>query len=65
MAIADAVRGAGARSVITTEKDFVRLLPFRPFPVTIGYVPLAIEIERPESFDAWLRERVAAARSAS
>jgi tetraacyldisaccharide 4'-kinase len=64
-AIADAVRSAGARSVITTEKDFVRLLPFRPFPVTIGYAPLAIEIERPESFDAWLRERMAATRSAS
>jgi tetraacyldisaccharide 4'-kinase len=64
-AIADAVRSAGARSVITTEKDFVRLLPFRPLPVTIGYVPLAIEVERPESFDAWLKERVAAARSAS
>jgi tetraacyldisaccharide 4'-kinase len=65
MAIADAVRSTGARAAITTEKDFVRLLPFRPFPVTIGYMPLAIEIERSESFDAWLKERVAAARSAS
>ena len=65
MTIAEAVRSTGVRAAITTEKDFVRLLPFRPFPVTIGYMPLAIEIERPETFDAWLRERVAAARSAS
>ena len=34
-------RGAGA--VVTTEKDFVRLLPFRPFPLPVAYLPLTME----------------------
>ena len=30
---------------MTTEKDFVRLLPFRPFPVPVAYLPLTMELE--------------------
>src|SRR4029453_12935292 len=37
--IADRARGAGARSIVTTEKDLVRLLPFRPFPLPLEPVP--------------------------
>jgi tetraacyldisaccharide 4'-kinase len=54
-----------ARAVLTTEKDLVRLLPFRPFPIPVGFAPLTLEIEAPETFDAWLKERVAAARRPS
>jgi len=56
-----AARAAGARGVITTEKDYVRLLPFRPFRVPVAFAPLVIEIEQPAEFDAWLRARVHAA----
>ena len=29
-------RQRGAARVLTTEKDYVRLLPFRPFPLPVG-----------------------------
>lgn len=64
-AIEEAARRSGARAVITTEKDLVRLLPFRPFPFPLGFAPLALEIDAPETFDAWLMERVDAARRQS
>ena len=39
-------RAAGARRVVTTEKDAVRLLPFRPFAAAgRGCVPLTIELD--------------------
>ena len=61
----DAARACGARAIVTTEKDLVRLLPFRPFRVAVGCAPMAIELESPGTFDAWLMERVHAARQAS
>jgi tetraacyldisaccharide 4'-kinase len=48
-------RAAGAARIVTTEKDFVRLLPFRPFAIAIDAVPLAIAIDDQASFEAWLR----------
>ena len=55
--VADAVRRVGARSVLTTEKDAVRLerLDLRAIPVAA--VPLVAEIE-PGFFD-WLSARLA------
>jgi tetraacyldisaccharide 4'-kinase len=53
-AVMEAARGAAARLVLTTEKDLVRLLPFRPFALPVAYVPLTLEIERRDTFDAWL-----------
>jgi len=53
-----AARASGAPGVITTEKDLVRLLPFRPFPVPVAFAPLVLEMESPAEFDAWLRSRV-------
>jgi tetraacyldisaccharide 4'-kinase len=61
-AIAAAARQSGARAVLTTEKDLVRLLPFRPFQVAVAFAPLVLRIEAPETFDTWLAERVALAR---
>lgn len=60
--IGQEARTAGALAVLTTEKDYVRLLPFRPFALPIVFAPLTLELERPDAFDAWLRERVDAAR---
>ena len=63
--IIDAMRACQARAVVTTEKDLVRLLPFRPFHVPVGFAPLTIEIEAADTFDAWLKERVCAARQSA
>jgi tetraacyldisaccharide 4'-kinase len=55
-------RAAGADAVVTTEKDYVRLLPHRPFVLPAGYVPLTMEVEPRDEFKAWLAASVAAAR---
>jgi tetraacyldisaccharide 4'-kinase len=57
-----AARAAGAGLVITTEKDLVRLLPFRPFPAPIAWVPLTVSVEPQPEFDRWLLAAVTAAR---
>lgn len=62
-AIVEAVKSAGAACVLTTEKDYVRLLPFRPFAVPVGYLPSTIEIEPAADFDRWLRSTVEKARA--
>jgi tetraacyldisaccharide 4'-kinase len=60
--IADLARAAGAARVVTTEKDLVRLLPFRPFPLPFEAVPLTLEIEDRASLEAWLLSVVRQAR---
>jgi tetraacyldisaccharide 4'-kinase len=60
--LAERARTAGARRIVTTEKDLVRLLPFRPFAVPIDAVPMAMAIDDRSSFDAWLLSRVKGAR---
>jgi tetraacyldisaccharide 4'-kinase len=60
--IQEAAFGAGAVGVLTTEKDYVRLLPFRPFVLPIVFAPLTLELEPAATFDAWLRERMDHAR---
>ena len=52
--ITDRARSSGAATVVTTEKDLVRLLPFRPFPIAIVAVPMTIAIDQEPLFDAWL-----------
>jgi tetraacyldisaccharide 4'-kinase len=55
-------RARGAAMVVTTEKDLVRLLPFRPFPMPVAYLPLAVSIEPAAAFEDWLLAAVRAAR---
>lgn len=62
-AIIDAARSSGAALVVTTEKDLVRLLPFRPFPLPVAFVPLHVEVEPAGTFDDWLRARLQDARA--
>ena len=57
-----AARAAGADAVLTTEKDFVRLLPHRPFSMPTGWVPLTMEPDPLPEFRHWLAGSVAAAR---
>jgi tetraacyldisaccharide 4'-kinase len=60
--IGQAARAAGAEAVLTTEKDFVRLLPHRPFPMRAGWVPLTMEPDPLPEFRRWLAGSVSAAR---
>lgn len=53
---------AGAAAVLTTEKDYVRLLPHRPFPMAVGWLPLTMEPEPAGPFRHWLLSSIAAAR---
>ena len=50
------------RGFLTTEKDFVRLLPFRPFPLPVGWVPLTMEPDPLPEFRRWLAGALAGAR---
>jgi len=59
----DRARAAGARRIVTTEKDLVRLLPYRPFAMPIEAVPMTVAIDDRASFDAWLLSRVRGARA--
>jgi tetraacyldisaccharide 4'-kinase len=60
--IAGQARATGATCVLTTEKDYVRLLPFRPFPVPIGWVALTMEPDPLPEFRQWLAGALAGAR---
>ncbi|HJR60469.1 MAG TPA: tetraacyldisaccharide 4'-kinase [Vicinamibacterales bacterium] len=57
-----AARRAGAGAILTTEKDYVRLLPHRPFPVRVGWVPLTMEPEPAAEFRQWLVSSMASTR---
>jgi tetraacyldisaccharide 4'-kinase len=61
-----AVVGGGASGVVTTEKDMVRLLPFRPLPFPLAWQRLDVTINPADAFDRWLTEclRDADARAA-
>lgn len=60
--LASEARAAGATCVLTTEKDYVRLLPFRPFPMPFGWVPLTMEPDPLPEFRHWLAGALAGAR---
>ncbi|MGH9308005.1 MAG: tetraacyldisaccharide 4'-kinase [Vicinamibacterales bacterium] len=57
-----AARGHDAVRIMTTEKDYVRLLPFRPFAVPVQQVPLVLEPDPIDRFRDWLAMEVAAVR---
>jgi tetraacyldisaccharide 4'-kinase len=57
-------REQGAGFVVTTEKDLVRLLPFRPFPLSVAWVPLSVRVEPADAFNEWLTRAVVNAREA-
>jgi tetraacyldisaccharide 4'-kinase len=60
--LAERARKAGAKAIVTTEKDVVRLLPFRPMPSPVVWVPLDMRIEPAPAFRAWLAARLVAER---
>jgi tetraacyldisaccharide 4'-kinase len=60
--IVQRARAAGARRIVTTEKDLVRLLRYRPFPMPIVTVPLRLEPQPIEAFKEWLSGEIRSAR---
>ena len=55
-------QAAGAGAILTTEKDYVRLLRYRPFPMAVGWLPLTMEPEPVADFKRWLATSMASAR---
>jgi tetraacyldisaccharide 4'-kinase len=53
---------SGAARVVTTEKDAVRLLPFRPHAISVVAVPLRIEPQPLDEFKTWLSDALRSAR---
>lgn len=54
---------AGGRTVLTTEKDAMRLLPLRPLPVPVAAVPLIVSVEPADLFRTWLLRRLVEVRA--
>ena len=48
--------------IVTTEKDLVRLLPYRPFAVPVTHVPLVVEPSPLEEFREWITRELVAIR---
>lgn len=55
-------REAGAGAILTTEKDYVKLLRYRPFAMSVGWLPLTMVAEPAEPFRHWLLASIASAR---
>jgi len=55
-------RAVGAVRVLTTEKDYVRMLPFRPFALPVAWIPLTVEPDPSSEFRAWLARQLDEAR---
>jgi len=53
---------AGAAALVTTEKDYVRLLRHRPFAMPVGWLPLTMEPEPLGDFHRWLASSMASTR---
>jgi len=56
--IAQQARASGASIVLTTEKDFVRLLPLRPWPFRLAVRPMTVRVEPADQFATWLLGRI-------
>lgn len=57
-----AARGVGADTLLTTEKDAVRLEALDTSAIPIGVVPLTAVVEPTEAFSVWLMDRIRARR---
>jgi tetraacyldisaccharide 4'-kinase len=60
--IVAAAKTSGAQTILTTEKDYVRLLPWRPFAMRIECVALTMEPDPLPEFRHWLAGSLRAAR---
>jgi tetraacyldisaccharide 4'-kinase len=53
---------ANAARIVTTEKDAVRLLRFRPLALPLVSAPFRVQPEPAEEFNAWLADAIRSAR---
>jgi tetraacyldisaccharide 4'-kinase len=60
--IAAAARGAGDASVVTTEKDFVRLEPLAPLPFECRAIPMTLSLDGWENLVAIVTQAIARQR---
>jgi tetraacyldisaccharide 4'-kinase len=60
--IAETAGAAGAELVVTTEKDYVRLLPLEPWPVQIEFVPIDVRPEPYDTFRDWIETELMTTR---
>lgn len=63
--IVAAASGAGAARIVTTEKDYVRLLPYRPFPIPVACIRMTVEPDPATAFRAWIAAEIDAVRGQS
>ena len=63
--IAETAGGAGAEMIVTTEKDYVRLLPLEPWPLPIDFVPIELRPEPFDEFRSWIVSELMAIRGQS
>lgn len=63
--VASVAASVGAAVVLTTEKDYVRLLPLRPWPFRVAVRPMSVHIEPAEPFTTWLLSRCRGDQAAS
>jgi len=62
--IASRMKQSSAVIALTTEKDLMRLLPLRPWPMRIAVRRMQVRVE-PDTFGVWLLERLKGAAEAS
>jgi tetraacyldisaccharide 4'-kinase len=62
-AMAEKLRVSACTTVVTTEKDAVRLRRFRPLPVPLSMAPMTIVFDPSAGFETWLTDHVAYART--
>jgi tetraacyldisaccharide 4'-kinase len=60
--IANRARERSAARIVTTEKDYVRLLPLRPFPLPVTCISITLEPDPPGAFREWMLRELSAAR---
>ena len=60
--IVSSAREAGAATIVTTEKDYVRLLPFEPWPMPIVFAAIALRPEPFDRFREWIGDELAVTR---
>ena len=63
--IHEAAAAHGARWVVTTEKDLVRLAPLGPLPFRVASRPLEVSPSEPDVFWRWLAPKLGAAAGAA
>jgi tetraacyldisaccharide 4'-kinase len=56
-------RASGAALIVTTEKDVMRLLPWRPLPFPVAWIPMRVDVTPDDLFASWLMARIERARA--